>query len=154
MHVILHLPDIEEAVIDFVYRKHYYATYKLIVERGGNEQDVQDVFQEAIIALYEKIKSGTFKADARIGTYLYVVSRNLWINKQKKVKNFIEINKSHEWIQSDESSTTDILIREQEEMFVKTIMQQLGENCRKVLSMAVYEDKGMKEIARLMGYAK
>ena len=53
----------------------------LIINNNGTADDAKDIFQEAMIVLYEKARSGTFELSCQIKTYVYSVSRRLWLKK-------------------------------------------------------------------------
>ncbi|WP_431215013.1 RNA polymerase sigma factor [Puia sp. P3] len=49
----------------------------LILNNSGYPDDARDIFQEAMIVLYEKVRSGTFELNCQLKTYLYSVCRRL-----------------------------------------------------------------------------
>ncbi len=142
----------EDKVIEYLYTTHYGMIKKLIRSRGGNDQDVQDIFQDALLVFYERVKSDDFKTQAKIGTYLYTVSRNLWVNRLKKNMKLVHDDMREERYPALTLLPKDQLTRAEENAFVKLILNALGDDCKKVLTAAVYLDKSMKAIAQEMGY--
>ena len=65
----------DRKAIESIYRAHYSMIQNLIINNSGTSDDARDIFQEAIIVLYEKAKSGSFELQAQLKTYLYAVSR-------------------------------------------------------------------------------
>ena len=58
----------------------------LVTSNGGSEDDAQDVFQSAILTIYEKVQKENFKLTSKFYTLLYGICRNLWGNRlQKKI---------------------------------------------------------------------
>ena len=45
----------------------------LIINNNGSSDDARDIFQEAVIVLYEKARTGTFELNCQLKTYLYSV---------------------------------------------------------------------------------
>jgi DNA-directed RNA polymerase specialized sigma24 family protein len=67
--------------IETIYKAHYSMIQTLIINNSGTSDDARDIFQEAIIVLYEKAKSGSFELHAQLKTYIYAVCRRLWLKK-------------------------------------------------------------------------
>ncbi|MVN77480.1 sigma-70 family RNA polymerase sigma factor [Hymenobacter sp. HMF4947] len=61
-----------------LYRQGYPPVRRYIGRHGGTEQDAQDVFQDALVLLYEQATGGTLTLTASASTYLVGISRNLW----------------------------------------------------------------------------
>jgi len=54
---------------------------QLIINNNGDEDDAKDIYQEAIIVLYNKIKSGKFELSSKLKTYIYSVCRQALAQK-------------------------------------------------------------------------
>ncbi|HET6996503.1 MAG TPA: sigma factor, partial [Chitinophagaceae bacterium] len=67
-------------------------TRKIVVSNGGNAQDAEDIFQEALIIVCRKVKDPGFQLTAQLSTYLYSVSRFLWKDELRKRKSFAPVN--------------------------------------------------------------
>ena len=52
-----------------------------ILNNSGTSDDAKDIFQEAMIVLYEKVRSGSFELNCQIKTYVYSVCRRLWLKR-------------------------------------------------------------------------
>ena len=70
-----------ENLLRRIYRIHYSMIQTLVINNSGTSDDARDIFQEAIIVLYEKAKSGSFELHAQLKTYIYAVCRRLWLKK-------------------------------------------------------------------------
>ena len=53
--------------------KHFPMMQKIIRHNGGNTQDAEDVFQEALIILVRGIKENDFTLTAKLSTYLFSI---------------------------------------------------------------------------------
>src|SRR5690606_27488155 len=67
-----------------VYMQHHKMVMGWIVQRGGEIADAEDVFQEAMVVLFEKAQSASFRLSCKIGTYLCAVSKHVWYKKLKQ----------------------------------------------------------------------
>ena len=74
--------------IETIYKQHYNIVQSLILNNSGNTEEAEDIFQEAHIVSYEKVKSGSFELNCQIKTYLYSVCRRLWLKRLNQLQRF------------------------------------------------------------------
>ena len=75
-----------------IYKQHFNMIQSLIINNNGSFDDARDIFQEAVIVLYEKARSGTFELNCQLKTYLYSVCRRLWLKRLQQQQQY---EKSH-----------------------------------------------------------
>lgn len=124
---------------------------------GGDEADAADIFQEAMVVLFEKSHHPDFRLTCRIGTYLFAISKHLWFKKLERRKkspvSFTDdagFDDGTDWAYAD-----DISIHEERELHYQQLdvaLEQLGEPCRSLLKAFYHHDKSMQEIAADFGY--
>ena len=138
--------------IETIYRDNYSAIKAFIIKNNGYADDARDIFQEAMIIIFEKAKSGSFVLSCRLQTYLYSVCRRLWLKKLQNQHRFnpsFELN--HEIVPVDE----ELELHEQKEaefQLLENAMQKIGEPCKSLLEAFYIEKKSMPEIADLFCY--
>lgn len=138
--------------IETIYRDNYSAIKAFIIKNNGYADDARDIFQEAMIIIFEKAKSGSFVLSCRLQTYLYSVCRRLWLKKLQNQHRFnpsFELN--HEIVPVDE----ELELHEQKEaefQLLENAMQKIGEPCKSLLEAFYIEKKSMPEIADLFRY--
>ena len=81
--VILGILNDSKGTLEGIYKAYFPMVLQLVMTNSGSEDDAKDVFQESIIVLYDKVKAGSFELNSKLKTFLYSVSRRLWL----KVKN-------------------------------------------------------------------
>src|SRR5258708_31043925 len=74
-----------------LYKTHYPMVLNLVLANNGSEQEAKDVFQEAIIHFYERLQQVEFVLTCKIKTYLYAVSRRLWLKRLAEQKRKVRI---------------------------------------------------------------
>ena len=139
-------------VIETIYEENYNMVQALIINNNGSSDDAKDIFQEAMIVLYEKAISGSFELHCQIRTYLYSVSRRLWLKRLQQtsrygppVENLEQIVPVEEEIEEHEKRNIEF------EMMGKAI-SGLGEPCKSLLEAFYLQKKNMQEIALNFGY--
>ena len=95
--------------IETIYRENFTAIRAFIIKNNGYPDDARDVFQEAMIILFDKAKSGSFNLTSQLQTYLYSICRRLWLKKLQKENRF---NPSIETIQEIVTVEDEIEIHE------------------------------------------
>ncbi|KAA5537461.1 sigma-70 family RNA polymerase sigma factor [Taibaiella lutea] len=134
-----------------LYKLYHSVLTKWILSRGGLESDAEDVFQEALVVIFEKAKSPEFCLTCKLSTYLFAISKRLWFKKMEKAAPYRSFNEESE---EDESrfgayeEDLDIHL-EKEEQFEQLgkAMEQLGEPCKSLLHSFYVDGKNMQEIA-------
>jgi RNA polymerase sigma factor (sigma-70 family) len=142
----------DRKAIETIYKQHYNMVQSLIINNNGLADDARDIFQEAMIVLYEKARSGSFELNCQLKTYLYSVCRRLWLKRltqlhrySAEVGNLEDTVPVEEELESHEQRSIDFQVMERS-------MQNLGEPCRGLLEAYYLQKKNMVEIAANFGY--
>lgn len=124
----------------------------MVVNNHGSHEDAADVFQEAMIVLYEKVTLENFELQCLLKTYLFSVCRNIWLKKLQR-------NRRFQWSPENLENTVaveDDLNRHENLQrnfsLMEKAMENLGEPCRSLLEAYYIRKKLMTEIAAEFGY--
>src|SRR5438105_15862886 len=105
----------------------------LVINNQGTIEDARDIFQEAMIVLYEKAKSDSIELHCQIKTYIYSVSRRLWLKRLQQLQKFVpdvngmdQLLPVEEEVEAAEKRNADFHLME------KALMN-LGEPCKSLL---------------------
>lgn len=150
--VVLGILNNSEEALNKLYVGYFPMVLQFILNNNGNEDDAKDVYQEAIIVLYNKIKSGNFELSSKLKTYLYSVSRRIWLKKlaqqSKKTNNISEFENV---LAVDE----DMEVHEQKDMQfskMKIALEGLGEPCKTIVEDFYIHNLSMQNICEKFGY--
>ena len=141
----------DRSAIEYLYSIAYQPIKYYVRKHLGRTSDVDDIFQDAILILYDKIKSPVFELTTTVNLYLLGISKNLVLRRQAKAKKMRLVSASDMTFASDINFEKEIYQREQYELFNK-YFDQLGNDCKKVLGL-FFKKKSMKQIGQIMGYA-
>ena len=122
-----------------------------VVNNNGTYDEARDIFQEAMITLYQKAKSDSFVLTSQLKTYIYSICRRLWLKRLQ------QLGKTSNGVENFESVAVDddveILERRNAELgIMDRAMNSLGEPCKSLLEAFYIEKKSMDQIALLFGY--
>jgi len=124
----------------------------LIVAKGGTKQDAQDIFQEALIILCEKVQEVDFNIKSSLNTYLFGICRFLWMNELKKRKRHQEIDFDMELTPQQVSEMESTIEDSSRIIMLETILSELGQRCLELLTLFYYKSLKMAEIAKKMKF--
>src|SRR6187402_2775925 len=131
--VIAKIKKGDERALDFLYKKNYKMMTNLIVKNNGSEDEAKDVYQEALIVVWQKVLSPDFVLSSKISTYLYSICLNLW-RKELERKNR---HTGEEEITKFEVNDID---RKERIEVVNKCINDLGETCRAILTYYYFDN--------------
>jgi RNA polymerase sigma factor (sigma-70 family) len=142
----------DKKAIEIIYRENYNMVRSLVINNSGSTDDAKDIFQEAMIVLYEKVRSGTFELNCLIKTYVYSVSRRLWLKRLQQMNRYVPaIENLQDGVQVEEDVEENERINS-EFLAMEKAIGSLGEPCKSLLEAYYLEKKSMHEIAQFFGY--
>lgn len=143
----------DPVAIEAIYRENFEIIQAYVVRNGGIPDDARDIFQEALIILFEKSGTESFELHCKIRTFLYSVCRRLWLkkmqNENKMFASAIDINETQIAVEEDLESHDQ---RNLELTLLEDALQTLGEPCKGLLEAFYLQKKSMPEIAVSFGY--
>jgi RNA polymerase sigma factor (sigma-70 family) len=142
----------EKKAIETIYKENYNMVQALIINNNGSAEDAKDIFQEAMIVLYEKVRSGSFELNCQIRTYMYSVSRRLWLKRLQQMSRFSLSSEATEETVPVEEEVEDHERINHEFRTMEKAIGSLGEPCKSLLEAYYLEKRNMQEIAMSFGY--
>ena len=142
----------DRQAVEALYKAHYGMIQNMIINNNGSVDDARDIFQEAMIVLYEKSKNDAFELNCLLKTYIYSVCRRLWLKKLQHMQKFVaNVETLEETIPVEE----DLDQHEQKNthfQMMEKAMQGMGEPCKSLLEAYYLQKKTMSDIATHFGY--
>ena len=126
---------------------------QFILNNNGDEDDAKDVYQETIIIVYNKIKSGDFELTSKLKTYIYSISRRIWLKKLSQQNKKTSNNLS----EFEDVIAVEVDVEQHEEKDLqfekmKTAMLSLGEPCKTIIQDFYMHSLSMQDISEKFGY--
>lgn len=142
----------DTAAVESIYLENYGMIESYIIKNSGNPDDARDIFQEAMIVLFEKVTRGDFKLTCQLKTYIYAVCKRLWLKKLQQLDRFYpaienpeDFSGTEDELELYEKRTVDIGIME-------SSLNKIGEPCKSLLEAFYIHNRSMPEIAATFGY--
>ena len=123
-----------------------------VLNNNGSYDEARDIFQEAMIALYEKTKSESFVLTCKINTYVYSICRRLWLKRLQQLGKFSGSVDSFEETVSVEEDLEVHQKRNAEYNIMERALGSMGEPCKSLLEGYYVKKKDMQALAKEFGY--
>lgn len=135
-------------ILNEIYKTYTPKIKEYITRKGGKVEDAQDVFQEALIIIYQKAQLKEFELKSSFYSFLFGICRNLWLQKIiPETKNKAKIPPLEMVIEVNHS---EVEIKKERYRLYEKCLKQLSPDNRTILELSAQELSN-KEIAEKMG---
>ena len=142
----------DNVILQFIYKNFYYKVNLYVKKNSGDNDDANEVFQEAVIVIYRKLKANDLKLTCSFETYLFSVCKYLWFKQLESRK------ADKEWIRDNPYDENEYVpdfmeAADKNERFrlYQKHFQMLGTDCQKLLQL-FFDKISLKQIAQIMGF--
>lgn len=135
----------DEGALEYLYKKHYRMMTRVVINNSGSEDEAKDIYQEALVAFWQKAINGQLVLTSKISTYLYSVCLNLWRKELDRKGRFTDSD--------DEEYTYQEFERKERIRIINECIGELGETCRKMLTYHYFDGLSMSDIAKKLNLA-
>lgn len=152
-NIIGQLKEGHACAFDLLYRTYYPVIEKFILANSGSRDDAKDIFQETLLIFSRNLAKEDFALTSSLKTYLYAISRNLWLKslRDRKMESAL--------IPADQDFP-DLSINAQAEMesdeklthYMDGLIAKMPVHCQKIVHYVYYDNVPVEEIAERMGY--
>lgn len=146
------LAQSDKQSIEKIYRENYSFIQSFVLNNNGSVDDARDIFQEAMVVLYEKSKLDTFYLNCQIKTFIYSICRRLWLKRLQQMGKFNTQVESLEETVPVEEDVEDHEKKNEDFNMMENAMAKIGEPCKSLLDAYYLQKKNMQEIAGEFGY--
>jgi len=141
-----------EEMLVYVYKQNYTPVRNFILRNNGEEDDIDDILQESVIALWQNVMKEEFHLSAKLTTYLLAIVKNLWFKQLKKKNRLVRIDETGTEREKAEGDQFNALSRI-DLTAIHEIIAEMDETCRKLLSYFYFDGFSNKVIAEKLGFA-
>ncbi|MCY7356142.1 MAG: sigma-70 family RNA polymerase sigma factor [Rudanella sp.] len=144
--------DIERAM-RFVYQSYYRMLENYVLTNTGSQDDAADLIQEVMVTFIEMVQKERFRGESSVKSFLYTLTKNLWISELRKRENEMKRNEEFE-IGRDtlEEDISQFMTYKEAQKVIMDLFESLGTGCKQVLTLFYYENLSVKEIVERTGY--
>ncbi|PZW41392.1 RNA polymerase sigma factor (sigma-70 family) [Mesonia algae] len=135
-----------------LYQDNFGKILNFVQNNSGNQTDAEDLFQEAMMVLVEKLRQNDFQLTASIDTYVYAICKNLWFKKLRD-KNYelsVDELKSCDFLTSINDSVED------EKTYLEKLkgyLLKITDHCNRLIHDIFFKEKAIDQIQKDYGYS-
>lgn len=142
----------DNAVLSELYKSQFPKFEHFVLANSGNGEQARDIFQEAFIVLWIKIRSEAFvpRNRSEVNGYLYRVAKNKWLDvlRSNRFKKKITLEEQHDVMVEQQDD------RERKFNMVEKGIERLGDKCRDILNRFYFKKESMADIAEAFGWTE
>ncbi|WP_298900976.1 sigma-70 family RNA polymerase sigma factor [uncultured Psychroserpens sp.] len=134
--------------LDHIYTTNFTYVSHYITSRSGSIKDAEDVFHNALLILYVKLKEKKINIQS-FDNYLFTVCKNLWKreNSKKKVTNTDVFP-----LVSEELNLASFYLEHSQWELYKEKFELLSKQCKVILKM-IFEKNSYESIVKRFSYS-
>lgn len=145
------LKNEENSSFQLLYKFYFPHISSYIKRNNGTIEDAEDIFQEAILVLLQKVRHPEFVLTSTLKTYLYAIAKNLWLKRLRDNK-FITSNISEHNDFGTETFTIELQPEKPKEEKVISWLNKITIHCQQLLIALFFHNEPMDKLMIKMGW--
>lgn len=118
----------------------------------GNHLDADDIVQEVLLVLYEKLKGFQFKSSLYTWIFRITATRSLNLLQRRKIRNFFSFDDEETGIELPSGENVEMNVEMKDKMEkLDGVLQKLPAKQREVFLLRNFEQMTYEEIAEITG---
>lgn len=126
----------DKALIMKLYRECFRGIVAWVKKNSGSDADAEDVFQDAIVTVYQKALKDELDLRCRLSTFVFAVSKKIWQFKLRTKSRYVntDFNISGDLSITDENHALQLAIDSEIESLYKKSFGKLSKECQEILN--------------------
>ena len=146
----------DENALTVLINRHQSKIFGFIYSKISDRDISNDIFQDTFIKVIRTLKSKSYNEEGKFLPWVMRIAHNLIIDHYRKNKKMPMFRETEEFsifsIMSDDSLTIENkIIKDQVEVDLKKLIEELPADQKEVLIMRMYQDMSFKEISEITG---
>ena len=146
----------DENSLTVLINRHQSKIFGFIYSKILDKDISNDIFQDTFIKVIKTLKSNSYNEEGKFLPWVMRIAHNLIIDHFRRNKKMPMFRETEEFsifsIMSDDSpSIENKIIREQVEVDLRKLIEELPADQKEVLIMRMYQDMSFKEISEITG---
>jgi RNA polymerase sigma-70 factor (ECF subfamily) len=146
----------DENALTILINRHQSKIFGFIYSKISDRDISNDIFQDTFIKVIRTLKSKSYNEEGKFLPWVMRIAHNLIIDHYRKNKKMPMFRETEEFsifsIMSDDSLTIENkIIKDQVEIDLKKLIEELPADQKEVLIMRMYQDMSFKEISEITG---
>lgn len=141
----------DNAPFEILYKFYFPGVSSFIRRNRGNTEDAEDIFQETIIVLLQKVRQPGFALSSSLKTYIFSISKNLWLKRLRDNK-LTPVDGFELHLVQGEPFEIEILPQKTKEEKLTSWLLEITEHCQRILKAIFFYNQPMVNLMQKMGW--
>jgi DNA-directed RNA polymerase specialized sigma24 family protein len=81
----------KDYILEYLYRDYFPKVKHIVISNGGNEQDARDLFQEALIIVFSRLKKNDLIIKSSFHNFFIVLCKFIWYRQNNTSHNHARV---------------------------------------------------------------
>ena len=122
-----------------------------ICSSGGSRQEAEEVFNDSLLLLIEKVQEDNFQLTSKLSSFLYGINRFLWMNELRKKKKSVSLEWENTMILTHDSLEYDSE-KEEKIQLIEKALGLITSKCKELFTLFYFKKERMAEIAKSLDF--
>jgi RNA polymerase sigma factor (sigma-70 family) len=145
----------DEALLRELYAKHSRELLHWVLKNNGTAEDAQDLFQDGLMAIYDRYCGRDFQLTSAFGALLMAICRRKWFDRlaQKKREEGVRNLETARYMEeaSEWEAAEEAILQQKRQECLAEVFELLSEQCRQLLSLVTKGEASVELIAQELG---
>ncbi|HZG01661.1 MAG TPA: sigma-70 family RNA polymerase sigma factor [Chitinophagales bacterium] len=141
----------DNASFEVLYKFYFPSVAAHITQNFGSTEDAEDIFQEAIMVLLQKVRQTDFVLTSSLKTYLFAIAKNLWLKRLRDNK-LVPVNDLEKFQRTGEPSAFELQPEQTKEEKLASWLTRITENCQRILKAIFFYNEPVGSLMQKMGW--
>lgn len=135
-----------------LYQNNFGKISRFVQNNSGNKADAEDLFQDSMLVLVEKLRQDNFQLTASIDTYVFAICKNIWFKKLRDRNYELSIDELQSF---DFMSSINDFIEDDKTYFekLKGYLVKITDHCNRLIQDMFFKGKTIDQIQKDYGYS-
>ncbi|MBD2767392.1 sigma-70 family RNA polymerase sigma factor [Hymenobacter sp. BT664] len=140
----------EDSSFAVLYTFYYPAVERFVLRNSGSRAEAQDIFQETILVLLEKVPTADFQLTSSLKTYLLSISRNLWLKRLRQAGRVVraELEELEGHSPATEPAAFGEEAAAQQQTQVRGLLARISAKCQALIQALFFNQKTIQAVAQ------
>lgn len=140
-----------EKPIKYLYQE-FPKIKQLVLNGGGSKLLAEEIFNDSLVLLLEKLRDPNFELTSKLTTYLYGINRFLLLNQLRKEGKSVSLEWKDTLILSQDDFGYDYE-KEEKLTLLEKVLDSISDKCKSIFKLFYFQNKSMKTIAKELNYS-
>jgi RNA polymerase sigma factor (sigma-70 family) len=152
INTVIGLRERNNAAYNLLYTFYYPSIEKFVTRNSGTAADAEDVFQETILVLLDKVPKEDFVLTSSIKTYIRAVASNIWLKRLREARRAARVDLDYELQDMTLAEWEEKEVSKTQRNILQRLFQRMTRHCVIFLTKTFLSGASREKLIEEMGY--